>query len=216
MPTIRPRSALPCAPRSRSSSVTQRTVGGPTPEPAETEPCHRGRQQLSRPGAPVRIERCNGVSTLTLDRPERLNALNAAATLELTAAVREAEADPATRAVLITGAGRAFCAGGDMDGMGLEPDMRRIGHRDIELHRALLDLSKPLVAYVNGAAVGFGFSLALACDVTVAAEDAIVGDPHTLLGLVAGDGAIVPLTLTLGPAKAKERLLTADVMTAKE
>jgi enoyl-CoA hydratase len=181
-----------------------------------SEDQHRDGARSSGAEAAVLVERRGGVATLTLNRPDRLNALDAAATIELTAAIRETERDDSTRVVVITGAGRAFCAGGDIRGMGAVQGAERVGHRDIDLHRALLDLTKPILAYVNGTAVGLGFSLALACDVTIAADDALVGDPHVALGLVAGDGAIVPLTLTLGPARAKEMLLRADLIKAQE
>src|SRR3954463_7276661 len=121
------------------------------------------------------VERADGVLTLTLNRPDSLNSLNLALKIALREAIEAADADPACRAVLLAGAGRAFCAGQDL----AEPGMTGAG-TDLEavlerggtpLVRAIRALPKPVVCAVQGVAAGAGASLAFACDITLAAED---------------------------------------------
>jgi 2-(1,2-epoxy-1,2-dihydrophenyl)acetyl-CoA isomerase len=130
-----------------------------------------------------------GVATLTLNRPESLNALSSAMRRELTAALRAAAKDDATRAVIITGAGRGFCAGADLRGGSGERDFRRVLTTEYHpLIEAIRGLPKPVVAAVNGVAAGAGVSLALAADLVVAAEDARFVPAFARIGLVPDSG----------------------------
>ena len=176
---------------------------------------------MSQPDAaaePVLVEhRSDQVSVVTLNRPERLNASNAAMTYALIEALAESDKHPDTNVIVLTGAGRAFCAGGDTNNMGGQPTgWDDVHHRDWHLSHALLSVEKPTIAMVNGAAVGLGLTVALLCDVVVAAEDAKLGDTHVDLGLVAGDGAVVTLPLLIGPQLTKELLLTGRLVTGLE
>jgi enoyl-CoA hydratase len=157
-----------------------------------------------------------GVSTLTLNRPELLNAIGAAMTSQLIDALAAADAEPTTGSIVLTGAGRAFCSGGDVTGMGKGPSVERVLHRDWHLLHALLTTEKPIIAMVNGPAVGIGATLAMSCDIVYVAEDARIGDTHVLLGLVAGDGAIVPLLQNAGPLRTKEFVLRAQLLSGIE
>jgi enoyl-CoA hydratase/carnithine racemase len=157
----------------------------------------------------------DAISTITLNRPERLNALDPDMVIELMEVVREVDLDPSTRAVVLTGAGRAFTAGGDVQSFGSRPDPR-VHRRGWHLVHRMLEVEKPVVAMVNGPAIGMGLTLALLCDSTVMADDATIGDPHVSLGLVAGDGGALVLPLLIGPQRAKELLLTGRRLTGAE
>lgn len=162
----------------------------------------------------------DGVSTITLNRPDRLNASNAAMTAGLIAALAEADGEPSTGVIVLTGAGRAFCAGGDTNRMGGQADgptgWENVHHRDWHLAHALLSTEKPTIAMVNGAAIGLGATMALFCDLLYIAEDAKFGDTHVNLGLVAGDGAAVTMPLLIGPQRTKELLLTGRIIRGTE
>jgi enoyl-CoA hydratase len=160
------------------------------------------------------------VRTLTLNRAERRNAIDHELHQALHAALLDLREPTETRAVVLTGAGSAFSAGGDLASIRQMQD-------DAEARRSLLELGRlmfetfvslrlPVVAAVNGPAVGAGCTLALLCDVVVMAEDAYLADPHVSVGLVPGDGGAVlwPLLAGLGPAKAY--LLTGDRIGAQE
>ena len=139
---------------------------------------------------------------------------------ELATLFFDLQRDPGSDLIVLTGQGRAFCAGGDMaffqkmidDPRVLRdmlPDAKRIIH-------GLLDLEKPIVCRMNGSAAGLGATLALLCDIIIADETAKIGDPHVKAGLVAGDGGAVIWPQLIGMAKAKELLLTGEMITAKE
>jgi enoyl-CoA hydratase len=140
--------------------------------------------------------------------------------VELIEALRFAGEDAASDAVVISGEGRAFSAGGDLEQMEAiiaRPELFEAEARHArELILTLLDVEKPVVAQVNGAAVGLGATLALFCDVIFAAETAKIGDPHVAIGLVAGDGGAVIWPQLIGYARAKEYLMTGDLMTAAD
>ncbi|MDG2333459.1 MAG: enoyl-CoA hydratase-related protein [Myxococcota bacterium] len=132
--------------------------------------------------------------------------------------LRDLQDDAASDLVILTGRGGAFCAGGDMDWFkkmiddprefrGILPDARRT-------LAGLLDLEKPVVCRLNGHAAGFGASIALLCDIVIADERAKIGDPHVKVGLVAGDGGAIIWPQLVGYARAKEYLLTGELMTA--
>lgn len=130
----------------------------------------------------------------------------------------EIQNDPDCDLVVLTGAGRAFCAGGDMDwfqSMIDEPsEFRAIGTDAKKIVFSLIELEKPVICRLNGAAAGLGASIALLCDVIIADEQAVIGDPHVKVGLVAGDGGAVIWPQLIGFARAKELLLTGDMVSA--
>jgi len=160
----------------------------------------------------VRSERRGAVALLTLDRPDKLNAINAAMIAALDAAMDAAEADDAVRAIVVAGAGRAFSAGFDLDmGAGAgRPDsaaVRRALEDDFRLILRFWDSPKPTVAAVHGYCLGSALELAVACDLTVAAEDCRFGEPEVKFG-----SGIVALLLPwlAGPKAAKYLLLTGE------
>lgn len=158
--------------------------------------------------------------TVMLDRPAVMNAVDGALHGGLVRAFEFAAADPASDVVVLTGAGRAFSAGGDLDGMeriAADPDLFAAEARNARrLVHALLDIDKPVVARLNGDAVGLGATLALLCDVILAADTARIGDPHVAVGLVAGDGGAAIWPQLVGFARAKEYLLTGALIPAPE
>ncbi len=157
--------------------------------------------------ADLRVEHAGGVATLTLDRPDALNSLTVGLKDELIRAFEEIASDPAVGAVVLTGAGRAFCAGQDLrerlrpDAAPLADEIRR---RYNPLIRAMRALPKPIVAAVNGIAAGAGASLALACDIRIAADEATVLLAFGRVGLVPDSGATWLLPRLIGGAKAAE------------
>ena len=166
----------------------------------------------------LRVERRGAVLEVAIAHPRsELNAVDALLHEELTALFRGLRRERAARAVLLTGSGRAFCAGGDF---GWFPELR--GLERLEPLRSdakqliwdLLDVEVPIVAALNGPAVGLGASIALLCDVIFMADTASIADPHVRVGIVAGDGGVAIWPLVLGPARAKELLLTGDPVDA--
>jgi len=155
---------------------------------------------------------------ITLNRPDAMNAVNLALHDELAEALWFAQGDTGSDVIVLTGAGRAFSAGGDLDH--IEHNARNPHLFDHEARMAkrivstLLDIDKVVVCRLNGHAVGLGATLALLCDVIFAAENAKIGDPHVGLGLVAGDGGAVIWAQRIGLTRAKEYLLTGDLLTA--
>ena len=169
----------------------------------------------------ILVEHEGDLCIVTLNRPDRLNAINAEIQADLTRKLAEADADEASKVIVITGAGRGFCAGGDIKGMR--------GTRVLASHRpggvysggrrlmnTMLSIEKPIIAMVNGPAVGLGATIALLCDAVIMAEDARIGDSHVQVGLVAGDGGAVLWPLLIGPSRAKELLLTGRLITGTE
>jgi enoyl-CoA hydratase/carnithine racemase len=168
---------------------------------------------------PVRVEQHGGVEVWTIDRADRANALSRPTLLAFGKLAREAAANPSIRAIIVTGAGdKAFCAGADLkerQGMS-ENDVRvQVGLYRSEL--GPLDRSpKPVVAALNGAALGGGLELALCCDLRVAASHAQLGLPETSLGIIPGAGGTQRLPRIVGEARAKEMILLARRLTADE
>ena len=164
--------------------------------------------------------RPNGVLLVTLNRPEAANATNARLHLELSKVWRTIAEDAETRVVLITGAGNAFSAGGDFDLLEEMPKSRarmyEVMREATEIVYGMLDLEKPIVSAINGAAVGAGLAVALMADISVISESARLTDGHLRLGIVAGDHAVIIWPLLCGMAKAKYYLLTADFLDGKE
>jgi 2-(1,2-epoxy-1,2-dihydrophenyl)acetyl-CoA isomerase len=167
--------------------------------------------------AEVEIARAAGVLTITLNRPDVLNALNAAVHAGLAAALQQAR-EPDVRAIVLTGAGRGFCVGQDLtefrDAPGDVADgLRAHYHPNV---RALRALDKPVLAAVNGAAAGAGLSLACACDVRVAADTATFVPAFIGIGLVPDSGGSFFLARLLGPARAFEWMTSNRRLTAAE
>jgi enoyl-CoA hydratase len=164
--------------------------------------------------------RPGGVLLITLNRPEVLNATNDRLHWELTQVWLTVDADPETRVAVVTGAGRAFSAGGDLEMVEANAtDPRRLVRtlrEASDLVYNMINLDKPIVSAINGVAVGAGLVVALLADVSIIAEDVRVTDGHTRLGVVAGDHAAIIWPLLCGMAKAKYYLLTADFIDGRE
>jgi 2-(1,2-epoxy-1,2-dihydrophenyl)acetyl-CoA isomerase len=167
----------------------------------------------------LRVEVAEGVATLTLDRPDALNALTAGLLADLLAAFRSIARDRAVRAVVLTGAGRAFCAGQDLKER-LEPDAPPlevvVRERYNPLILAMRRLDQPIVGAVNGVAAGAGASLAFACDIRIAAETASFVLAFGRIGLVPDSGATWFLPRLVGPAKAAELALVGTSLSAAD
>lgn len=155
---------------------------------------------------------------ITLNRPDAMNAVNLALHDELVEALWFAQGDAGSDVVLITGAGRAFSAGGDLDHIQRNAETPRLFDHEARMAKrivfTLLDIDKPVICRMNGHAVGLGATLALMCDIVFAAENAKIGDPHVNLGLVAGDGGQVIWAQRIGVGRAKEFLFTGELLTA--
>src|SRR5262245_5137290 len=168
----------------------------------------------------IDLTRDGQILIASFDRPEQLNAINSAVHRELETLFVDADRDDGIKLVILTGKGRAFSAGGDLDWLlELNADPAASARAilgDRRIQSALLGMETPIIAKVNGAAVGLGCSLALFCDVVVAASHAIFSDPHVSVGLVAGDGGALLWPQLIGFARAKEYLFTGDLMTAAE
>lgn len=164
-------------------------------------------------GEPVRVETTEGIRTLTVDRPEKLNALNSAVLDMLDARLAEAQSAMDLRCLIITGAGeKAFIAGADIGELArLTPlDGREHARRGQALLDRIENLPFPSIAAINGFAYGGGLELALACTLRVASENAKMGLPETSLGILPGFGGTQRLARLLGKAKAAELVLTAE------
>lgn len=165
----------------------------------------------------IKIE--GGVATVTLHRPQQLNALNRQMFRELDEAFDEVAANPAARVLVITGAGdRAFAAGADIrEFVGMGPvaalDFSRNAQR---IFRKLETMPKPTIAAVNGFALGGGCELMMACDIAYAADTARVGQPEITLGIIPGAGGTQRLSRLVGKQKAKELMMTGDMLPAEE
>lgn len=161
----------------------------------------------------VRTETQDGIRVLTVDRPEKLNALNASVLEVLARAVAECEDSPDLRCVILTGAGeKAFIAGADIGELAkLSPlEGREHARRGQALLDRIADLPIPTIAAINGYAYGGGLELAMACTLRVAAENARMGLPETSLGILPGYGGTQRLARLIGPARALELVLTAE------
>jgi len=162
----------------------------------------------------------DGVATITLNRPDALNATNDQLYRELSGLLRQIDKNDEVGCVVLTGAGRGFCAGADVKSM--NPDMptlaRRKRHRWIlaDVLKPLIELEKPVIAAVNGHAVGAGFNIALAADILIASESAVFSQIFAKLALVPDLGGLYLLTRVLGLNKAKELCFTAKKISAVE
>ena len=179
-----------------------------------------GAQVTSQPVLLDRLEA--GVLTLTLNRPERLNALNAALIEALAAGIKRAAAEPDCRAVLITGAGRGFCAGADLANRAFapgeaRPDLGQALEKGINpLIRAIRNLPKPIVCAVNGPAAGAGANIALACDIVLAAKSAQFLQAFARIGLIPDAGGTWILPRLVGEARARALMMLAEPIGAED
>jgi enoyl-CoA hydratase/carnithine racemase len=172
----------------------------------------------------LRYDVADGVATLTLNRPDRLNAVNAASIQDLIAAFDAVDDDDAVRAVIVTGAGRAFCAGADLarggstfaggPGRGERPEAHRDGGGLVTLR--IFDLKKPVIAAINGPAVGFGVTLTLAMDIRIASTAARLGFVFARRGVVPEACSTWFLPRLVGIAQAAEWAYTGRVFSAEE
>ena len=168
-------------------------------------------------------ERAGGVLTLRLNYPEKLNALSETMLPELIDELESAGTDPSVRAVVITGEGRGFCVGADLAALqglystGQRPKLSGFLEQGYNrLIPLIVDAPKPVIAAVNGVAAGAGVSLALACDLRIASEDATFTTAFVRIGLVPDSGAFYLLPRAVGPAKALELSITSDRVDARE
>ena len=168
----------------------------------------------------LKLDRVGDVLRVTIAHPTSpLNAVDARLHHDLTALFARLRREEQARAVVLTGSGKAFSAGGDFSWFPQLRDMAALDalRRDAkQLIWDLLDVELPIVAAVNGHAMGLGASIALLCDVILMADTATIGDPHVKVGIVAGDGGVAIWPLAVGPARAKQYLLTGDPLTAVE
>jgi enoyl-CoA hydratase/carnithine racemase len=169
----------------------------------------------------VRVDLEAHVATVTLSRPERRNALSYRAYDELEAAFRAAAADPEVRCVIVTGADPAFCSGDDVSEImaGEKPVSKAptpVTYQATPAAIAVLECDRPVIAAVNGAAVGWGMELALFADIRIASEKARFGELFVKRGLVCDVGGFYRLPAIVGPAKAAELLFTGDLLDAGE
>ena len=158
-----------------------------------------------------------GLAIVTIDRPEALNALNNALLQELKDMFTELRDDEEVRAIILTGAGKAFVAGADIAAMNaMTPiegrEMMILGHSLMDL---IEDMEKPVIAAVNGFALGGGCELSMACDIRIASEKAKFGQPETGLGIIPGFGGTQRLPRLVGKSMAKYLLFTSDVIDAE-
>jgi enoyl-CoA hydratase/carnithine racemase len=172
-----------------------------------------------------RIE--DGVAVLTLNRPESRNALSMEMTPALRRLLLELAADREVGCLVLTGAGRAFCAGGDVKGMAqrnsaegppvsVEENVQQLRMRQAEVSAAIHELNKPVIAALPGPAAGAGLSIALACDLRIAAESAFISTAFVNIGFSGDFGGSWFLTQLVGPAKARELYFTGDRVDARE
>lgn len=166
------------------------------------------------------FERNGRVLTAFIDSEHPVNGVDAAMHDELARVFTDLQRDAGSDIIILSAKGRAFCAGGDMDWFDKQIE-NPAGFRDIawdakRIVMSLLEMEKPIICRMNGAAAGLGATIALLCDMIVADDRARIGDPHVKVGLVAGDGGALIWPQLIGYAKAKELLMTGDMLKATE
>jgi enoyl-CoA hydratase/carnithine racemase len=164
----------------------------------------------------LQIETRDEIAIATMNRPAKRNAIDYPLHEALEEAFRVLGHDPDVSAVVLTGAGTAFCAGGDVAGFYPEGSGPLSTIRCRHLVNAIVHCEAPVIAAVNGVAAGLGATIALLCDVIFMADSARIGDTHVNMGLVAGDGGAVIWPLLIGPHRAKEFLMTGKLVAAKD
>jgi len=171
----------------------------------------------------IKVEKSDKLATVILNRPDALNAVNSELHHELEHIWIDLAEDSEINAILLTGAGRAFSAGGDVKNMasrwGTDEGKKwalTIGAGGRRLIQNMLEVEQPIIGAINGDAMGLGASIALLCDVIVASETARIADTHVKVGLVAGDSGAVIWPVLIGPARAKEFLMRGLIITGAE
>ena len=170
----------------------------------------------------IKYDVADRIATITLNRPERMNAFTWEMTDAWADALIEAQHDDAVHVVIVTGAGKAFCSGGDIQGMGERQDRTPLQRKEElaghvqRIPLALEAMDKPVIAAVNGAATGAGMDLALQCDLRFAAASARLGETYVRVGLVPGAGGTWFLPRLVGTAKALELFWTGEIIDAAE
>jgi enoyl-CoA hydratase len=164
------------------------------------------------------IEIEDSIAILKINRPKVLNAMNPETILELEKAVHELNENPKVKVIIITGEGKAFVSGSDISRLaGMDPIKAReyseLGHRVLDY---IENMGKPVIASINGYALGSGCELAMACDIRIASAEAKLGQPETKLGLIPGHAGTQRLARLVGLGKAKELIFTGDMITAEE
>lgn len=168
------------------------------------------------------IQIANGIATVTMNRPDVLNGLHPASHAEMERVWDELGENDDVRVAILTGAGRAFSAGGDFKDMQERLAVDPVGGSGISAASGrriiynLLSFEKPLIAAINGHAIGLGATLGLLCDVSVVSETAMIGDPHINIGIVPGDGGLAVWTMLAGPNRAKEFMMLGTTVNADE
>lgn len=160
--------------------------------------------------------RDTGVAIVTLNKPRILNAISWGMHSALEQVFVDLDHDPRVKAIVLTGAGRGFCSGGDQGSLDDEAHTISPTRSGRHLIRNMLELESPLIAAVNGVAVGLGATLALYCDIIFADPSARFADTHVNAGVVAGDGGAVIWPMLLGPVRAKHYLMTGDFISAED
>jgi enoyl-CoA hydratase len=160
------------------------------------------------------VERDGGVASLTLNRPDKMNALSRELRTRLVETFRDLAADPAVGVVILTGAGRAFCAGLDLKE--LSTSGAPVEGRDTDVVGAMHAFDRPIIGAVNGAAVTGGFEVALACDFLIASPEAKFADTHARVGILPGWGLSQKLPRLIGIGRAKEISLTGNYVSAEQ
>lgn len=173
---------------------------------------------MGQPYETILVERRERVAIITINRPEKRNALNIQTRAEGAAALEELRTDDSVRVVIITGAGdKAFIAGADIAEF---KERTAITQREVMLERGLFNafdtFPKPVIAMVNGYCLGGGCEVALACDIRIASESASFGQPEINLGIIPGGGGTQRLTRLVGEGKAMEMILTGEIINAQE
>lgn len=168
----------------------------------------------------LKLEVTDHIATLTINRPNELNAVNGELHTALSQVFLDLGARRDLKAIVLTGAGRAFCAGGDIEWMKAavrEPEQFEIVTWEAKrIVYSMLDCEIPIIGRINGDAVGLGATLALLCDITVMTDTARIGDPHVKVGLNAADGGGFLWPQMIGFGRSRELLLTGDLLSAKE
>jgi enoyl-CoA hydratase len=168
----------------------------------------------------LKFERRGRILTITLNRPDKLNSLAGEAHTELSRVFYDVVEDKESDILVVTGAGRAFSAGGDIEHMQWLRDNPPAFYQAVReakrIVSSLLECDKPIIAKVNGDAIGLGSTLAVFCDVIFAADHARFGDPHNNVGLISGDGGQIMWPLMIGYARAKHYLFTGEKLSAPE
>ena len=166
----------------------------------------------------LEVERDGGIAVVTLNRPKAMNALSRELRSELVKAFTELGADDAVRVVILTGAGKAFCAGLDLKELGSEAGEaeanRLAGDEGVQVIDAMRKLDKPIIGAINGFAITGGFELALACDLLICSTEARFADTHARIGIMPGWGLSQILSRVVGPYRARELSLTGNFLDA--